>query len=90
MELCLKEKTVNTFKAIFLAGISSWWSDKKSIRQRFIYWPIAIPAVMLSFIALALFTLSARTGVGGELSNGGGVSVAIELTQISSSIAEVL
>ena len=59
---------MSAFKAIFISGMQSWWSDKTSIRQRFIYWPIAIPIIMIGFMALAIFALQSRSGEGGELS----------------------
>lgn len=46
--------------------------------------------MMLLLIALAVLTLNTRSGEGGELSKKGGVSVALEVTELSDSIAEVL
>lgn len=77
-------------KVILKAGLLSWLSDKKSIRKRFIYWPIAIPLVTVGFMALALTIITLRAGEGGGLSEKGGVAVAIEKSEYSDSIKTVL
>lgn len=81
---------MSAFKAIFISGMQSWWSDKTSIRQRFIYWPIAIPIIMIGFMALAIFALQSRSGEGGELSNTGGVAVALQKSVYDDVIIDVL
>jgi ABC-type Na+ efflux pump permease subunit len=81
---------MNTLKAIYLASMASWWADKASIKQRLIYWPLGLPAIMVAFIVIALYGMSARTGVNGDFSKQGGVVVAIQGSPYSKQISSLL
>lgn len=55
-------------KALFLAGLQSWLSDRRTIFMRLFLWPNLLPFLFLFFIMIALGIMLLRTVPSGSIS----------------------
>lgn len=81
---------MTAFKSIYKTGLLSWWSDKKSIKQRLLYFPLILPFAMLATCLLVSFAVHQRGTDGSGLSTSGGIVAAVQQGPYAVAIADQL